>query len=306
VADTRACLVTGGTGLVGGHLLRSLASGGTPVRALTRRPDEASLPPGVEAIGWDGTQPPREALAGTRAAVHLAGEPIFGGRLDEKRKTRVRKSRIESTRALVETLGRLPAAERPRCLVCASAVGIYGDAGEAELPEDAPTGKGFLAEVCRDWEAAALAAREQDVRVVCLRFGIVLARSGGALAQMLLPFRLGLGGPLGDGRQWMPWIHLIDAVSLIVRALDDDGLAGPVNATSPAPVRNVDFTRALAAQLSRPAVLRLPAFVLRLALGDLAIELLGSRRTVPRAALEAGFTFAYPDIEDALAAELSG
>jgi uncharacterized protein (TIGR01777 family) len=236
--------------------------------------------------------------------VHLAGEPVFGGRLTATRRALILASRVESTRSLVHAIGALPAPERPRVLVSASAVGYYRSRGDQPLDEDASPGEGFLAEVCRAWEAEALAAARHGTRCVVLRIGIVLAREGGALPRMALPFRAGLGGRLGDGRQWFPWIHVDDVVSLIGAALRDEGYTGPVNAVAPEPIRNAELTRALARALHRPALFAVPAFALRAALGELSGELLGSRRCVPRRALARGFVFAHPGIASALAAEL--
>jgi len=306
MAAADAILVSGATGLVGARLTAALAEAGATVRALTRAAGSAAriLGPRAAPVEWDGIHPPSAGLAGCRAVVHLAGEPVFAGRLTAERRRRIRSSRIESAAAIVTALGRLPADQRPHALISASAVGYYGDRGDERLDEDAAPGRGFLADVCRDWEAAALRANELGVRVVCLRLGIVLAREGGALPRMALPFRLGVGGRLGDGRQWVPWIHVDDVVALIRACLADDSLRGPVNATAPEPVRNASFTQALARQLHRPALLPVPAFALRAALGELAIELLGSRRVVPARALAHGFPFAHSSLETALAREL--
>jgi hypothetical protein len=304
--ETGRVLVTGATGLVGGRLVPALLDAGLGVRAVTRAPGRASarLDPRAEVAVWDGRGISAGALAGVAGVVHLAGEPIFGGRLTAARRLRIRESRVDSTRRLVDALAELPAAARPEVLVCASAVGIYGSRGDELLDEDARPGAGFLAEVCEAWEAEAARVETAGVRRVSLRIGIVLAREGGALPLMAMPFRLGLGGPLGDGRQWFPWIHVADLVALVERALRDPALRGPLNAVAPAPVRNEELTRALAARLHRPAFLRVPAFALRLALGELASELLGSRRVVPRAAQAAGFGFRHASLESALAAEL--
>jgi uncharacterized protein (TIGR01777 family) len=214
------------------------------------------------------------------------------------------RSRIDPTRALVRSLGRLAPAERPRALLCASAVGYYGDRGEERLDESAGPGAGFLADLCVAWEEEARAAAELGVRVVSLRIGIVLAREGGALAPLAQLFRLGLGGRVGSGRQWVPWIHADDLVGMVHAALGDQRWSGAVNAVAPNPVRNAELTRALSAAVRRPAWLPAPAFAVRAALGEIAGELLGSRRCVPRRALELGFGFAHEQIESALAAEL--
>jgi hypothetical protein len=298
-------LVSGATGLIGGRLLLALGRDGFAVRGLTRRPQAAPrLAPPHRWLAWDGRSVPPEAVAGTAGVVHLAGEPVVAGRLTAVRRARVLGSRVGGTRALVTAIGALPAAERPRVLVSASAVGYYGSRDDDPLDEDAAPGEGFLAEVCRAWEAEALAIARHGVRCVVLRIGLVLAREGGALPLMARLFRLGLGGRLGDGRQWVPWIHVDDVVSLARAALRDDGYTGPVNAVAPEPVRNAELTRALARALHRPAVLPVPAFALRAALGEIASELLGSRRCQPRRALARGFAFAHPELASALAAEL--
>lgn len=301
-------LVTGATGLVGTQLVRELLDSGANVRALTRRlgPAAGALDPRAILVRWDGTEVPGEAVRGTDAVVHLAGEPIFGGLPTAGRKKRMRDSRIDSTDSLVAAIGALPEAERPRRLVCASAVGFYADAGDTALDESATPGGGFLSTLCRDWENSAAAARPYGLRVVSLRIGIVLANEGGALPIMALPFRFGLGGRLGSGKQWFPWIHRDDLVAMIRTAVDDDAWQGAINAVAPEPVRNAEFTRALARAVRRPALLPVPGFAIRTALGDLAPELLDSRRVVPKRALELGFAFAHTRVESALAAELGG
>jgi uncharacterized protein len=282
------------------------------VRVLTRNPARARLPVGgaergeatAEAVAWDGTHAPRAALCGAAAVVHLAGEPVFAGLPTPARRARIYDSRIGSTEDLAESLGQLAPEKRPPVLVCASAVGYYGSRGEELLDESAAPGESFLARVCVAWEAAAARAALHGVRVVQLRIGIVLAREGGALPKMVLPFRLGLGGPLGDGRQWVPWIHLDDLVALIQKVLADASIVGPVNAVAPLPVRNAELTAEIARQLHRPAFLRVPGFAVRALLGEVAIELLGSRRVVPERARNAGFRFAHEKLSSALAAEL--
>jgi uncharacterized protein (TIGR01777 family) len=216
----------------------------------------------------------------------------------------MRESRIDSAREFAHACGTLPESERPRVLVCASAVGYYGDRGEEELDESSPPGQGFLADLCVEWEAAAAEVEAHGVRRVSLRFGVVLSREGGALAQLARLFRLGLGGRVGHGRQWFPWIHLEDAVGLVRAALADDALRGPVNAVAPGCVRNNEFTQALARAVHRPALFPLPAIAVRAALRDLASELLGSRKVVPRAAQQRGYAFAHPSLAPALGAEL--
>lgn len=303
--SARTVFVTGATGLVGARLVPALLDAGCTVRAATRSPRSARLDPRADAVGWDGTTPPPEALAGCDAVIHLAGEPIFGGRLTAARKERVYRSRIDSTRAIAAALQARPDAGPTPTWICASAVGYYGSRGEERLDESAEPGAGFLADLCRDWERATREASDAGVRVVNLRIGVVLAAEGGALSLMAVPFRLGLGGRLGSGRQWFPWIHARDLVALIGFALDSPALAGPVNAVAPDAARNADLTRELAATLRRPALIPVPSFAVRLALGELADELLGSRRVVPAAAAAAGFRWTHPSLRGALAAELA-
>lgn len=297
-------VVSGGTGLVGSRLIPRLLEAGHRVRVPTRNPGRARLPQGVEAFAWDGTRLQTDDLAGTEAVVHLAGEPIFGGLLNARKRTRISESRIDSTQSLVQAIAALPADQRPGVLVCASAVGYYPSSGDRELVEHDAPGSGFLAEVCRKWEAAAASAEPLGVRRVSLRIGIVLANEGGALGAMRIPFSLGLGGRLGDGQQWVPWIHVDDLVALIAEACEDPRYAGPINACAPEPVRNAELTKTLAAVLRRPAFLPVPAFVLRAVLGELATELLGSRRVLPERALSNGFAFRYEELEPALRALL--
>jgi len=304
MSSAQRVLVTGGTGLVGRRLVASLRAAGRAVRIVSRSREPAGFAAGVEVATWDGRDLPREALAGVGAVVHLAGEPVFGPLPTAPHKQRIRASRVDSTDALVASLAALPAHERPDCFVCASAVGYYGSRGDAALDESASPGDGFLAEVCVAWERAALAAEPLGVRTVRMRIGIVLAREGGALPRIAMPFRLGLGGRIGDGRQWFPWVALDDLVGLTRTALDDPRWSGAVNAVAPGVVTNAEFTRALGAVLARPTWLPLPAAAVRLALGDLSDELLGSRRIVPRAALDRGYSFASPELEPTLRAAL--
>ena len=294
-------LLTGATGLVGGALLERLRDRGARVRTLSR--SGRAPAPSVEALRWDGVDPGAEALAGVRAVVHLAGEPIFGGLPTPARLARVRASRIDSTRRFVERIAEQPPDERPARFLCASAVGIYGARGSEPLDEQSSIGTGFLAEVCRDWEAAANEAGELGVDVLCVRIGVVLSREGGALALMRVPFQLGVGGRLGDGRQFFPWIHLDDLVSVLLWGLDGDA-TGVVNAVAPEAVRNAELTRALAKVLNRPAFFPVPAFVLRKLMGEVAGELVDSRMVVPSRLAEAGFSFAYPSLVAALEQEL--
>ncbi|MFM7519511.1 MAG: TIGR01777 family oxidoreductase [Planctomycetota bacterium] len=297
-------LVTGATGFVGPRLLRLLDA----PTVLSRSPERARqrLGPSVGPIfKWDplAGPPPAEAFSGIDTVFHLAGESVADGRWTAAQKAKIRDSRVIGTRNLV--LGMLQAPSRPATLVSSSAVGIYGNRGDEELIETSPVASDFLAGVCVEWEREALAAASGGVRVALLRTGIVLGSGGGALAKMLPPFRLGVGGPLGNGRQWMPWIHVADLARLYVHAADQAGISGPVNGVAPEPVRNADFTKALARQLHRPAFLPAPYFGLRLLFGEFAQVLFDSQRVIPRVALETGFRFQYPDIASALRAILT-
>jgi uncharacterized protein (TIGR01777 family) len=294
-------LVTGATGLLGRRLLGRLPG----AVVLSRDPVKASAAlPSVRAYAWspEAGPPPAEALAGVEAVFHLAGEPVGQGRWNAERKRRIRDSRVLGTRHLVASLGAL--AKPPRVLVSASAVGYYGDRGDEELDETSAAGRGFLADVCREWEREALLAEARGIRVVCARMGIVLSAGGGVLARMLPPFRVFLGGRLGSGRQWMPWIHIDDAVGILLYAARDEAMRGPVNAVGPAPVTNAEFTRALGQALGRPAVMAVPGFALRAALGEMSELLTASQRALPRVAARAGYVFRHASLAKALAAEL--
>ncbi len=259
----------------------------------------------AETVTWDGESPlPTAALREVDAVFHLAGEPVVDGRWDTAKKDRILLSRVDSTRALVRAFADLEQSARPRVLVCASAVGIYGSRGDELLTEDSAPAAGFLADVCRAWEEEAARARDLGIRVVSLRIGIVLATEGGALAKMLPLFRLGVGGRLGDGKQWMPWIHIDDIVGLLRFAAANDHLSGPVNAAAPQPVQNVTFTRALGKAVRRPALLPAPAFALRIALGEAANVVLASQHVVPARATDAGYRFVHPTLAGALASLL--
>jgi len=294
-------VLTGGSGLIGGRLAQRLREAGRGVRFLTRDPTRIALRGGDRAFGWDGVHVEAQWLDGAEAVVHLAGEPIFGGLPTAARRERIWSSRVDGARSLVNALAALPPERRPRTLVCGSASGYYGDSGDDEIDEREPPGPGFLAELCRDWEAEAARAREHGVRVCSLRFGVVLARQGGALALMLPIYRVGLGGAIGGGRQWFPWIHVDDCARLAELALERDGVSGPLNCAAPGCVRNAEFNAALARALHRPAFFAVPAFAVRVVLRDVAPALLSSLRLVPAAALKAGFVFRYPTLEAALA-----
>ncbi|MCM2270815.1 MAG: TIGR01777 family oxidoreductase [Thermoanaerobaculia bacterium] len=298
-------VVAGGSGLIGRRLAAAWAAAGADVVVLSRSTDASGLPAGVRVAGWDGRNVGAWAseVDGAAAVVNLAGENVGGGRWTAARKRRLRDSRLLPTRALVEAIGR--AERRPAALLQASAVGFYGDRGGTTLDESAEAGSGFLPALCVAWEAASAAVEALGVRRVLLRTGIVLAREGGALPKMLPAFRCGVGGPLGDGRQWFPWIHLDDAVSAIRFVAADDELRGAVNLTAPAPVTNAELTRELARACRRFAVLRVPPFALRALFGEMAQVLLGGQRVVPAKLAAAGFRFAHPQLAGALAALLA-
>lgn len=292
--------ISGAGGLIGSALARDLRADGIEVVRLVRRDARSA-----DEIGWDpqagGSLDPA-SLRGLDAVVHLSGAPIAEGRWTPVRKALLRASRIDSTATLAAAM--VAAETGPDVLLCGSAIGYYGDTGDRLADESAPPGDGFLAGLVRDWEAATTPAADAGIRVVSLRSGVVLAR-GGMLGRLLPPFRLGLGAKVGSGRQYFSWISLADEVGAIRFLLDRAELSGPVNLTAPQPVTNAQFTRALAQALHRPAMLTLPSGVLRVALGEVAGELLASARVVPAKLEAAGFTFRHPDIASALAAVLA-
>jgi len=290
-------LVTGATGLLGRRLIRELEEPSVLSRNASRAQQVLGA---VTAFTWqpETAPPPAEAFSGVDVIFHLAGEPVGEGRWTAGKKRAIRESRVQGTRNLVQTLESLK--RRPQVLIVASATGYYGDRGDDELTEDAPPASTFLAEVCREWEAEAMKARELGIRVVTARSGVVLAPSGGALARMLLPFRLGLGGQLGDGRQWMPWIHIDDAVGLLVHAANSEALTGPMNIVAPDPVTNKTFTKTLGQALGRPTVLSVPRLGLRAAFGEMSQILMESQRALPAVALKTGYRFRYPELRAAL------
>jgi uncharacterized protein (TIGR01777 family) len=288
-------VMSGASGLIGSALAPALASRGHEVVPLVRRQPRS----GERAIGWDpeaGTID-RAALEGSDVVINLAGENVFG-RWTEDKKRRIRESRVNGTRLISETIAGL--ARRPSVLLAASAIGYYGDRGDEELTEQSSPGDDFLAQVTRDWEAASAPAARAGIRVVNLRFGVVLSPAGGALGTMLPPFRLGLGGHVGSGTQFLSWIAIDDAVGAILLALDTTAIAGPLNITAPEPVTNRDFAKTLGRVLGRPAVLPVPAFVLRMAFGEGAEMLQGGQRARPARLLASGFQFRHADIEAAL------
>ena len=289
-------LISGSGGFIGSALVSRLAGEGHQVVRLVRAPRGGGL-----EIVWDamsGTPNPA-AFDGIEGVVHLAGEPIAEGRWTPSKKARIRESRVIGTQRLCEALTKMP--RPPKALICASAIGYYGDRGDETLTEESPSGTGFLAGLCREWEAATSLAAGCGIRVVHMRIGIVLSPKGGALKKMLLPFQLGLGGPLGHGRQMMSWISLEDTVGAIRHALLTDSLRGPANVTAPRPVTNREFSKTLGRVLSRPAIAPVPPFALRLMFGQLADEaLLASARVLPAKLQATGYAFRYPNLEDAL------
>jgi len=299
-------LITGASGLVGQALLERIEANGAQTLALSRKPSE--VPPdqrhGATFFAWNGNDFPQEALPLASAIVHLAGEPIFAGPLTRERRRRIRASRVNSTRTLVDQLRQLPPENRPRCLICASAVGIYADRGDEILTEESAPGTGFLAEVCQEWENAAREAEQANVRVCSIRIGLVLSSKGGALPRMILPFRFGLGGPFGRGQNWVPWIQIDDLTRLILWLIERDDLHGPFNAVAPESVRNREFVRLLGESLHRPSSIPVPRTLIRLALGDLANELIDSRHVRPARVMEEGFVFECVELRTAFAREL--
>jgi uncharacterized protein (TIGR01777 family) len=294
-------LITGATGFVGRRLCEMLHQAGHTVRALSRDSVAAKqrVPHLKEVFPWNPLQelPPLQAFEGCDAVINLAGESI-AGRWTTAKKQLIRDSRVLGTKNLVNALAQL--SSRPKVLISASAIGYYGDRGEETLTEDAAPGSDFLAQVCRDWENEALKAESLGMRVVRLRIGLVLGRGGGTLQALLPLFRVGLGGPLGSGRQWWSWIHRDDLCRLIVQILANENVSGPINATAPQPVRQKEFAQVLGRVLRRPAFLPTPAFALKIALGEFADGILASQRALPRRAQEMSYRFQFEELEGAL------
>lgn len=290
-------VVTGGTGFLGSALTTALVEKGYTVAILTRNPQKGNAEvPDVSYVHWNDIL---KAIDGSVAVVNLAGESLGGRRWTESLKKRIISSRVETTSAVVKAIAETPSERRPRVLVSASAVGYYGDSGDSILTESTPAGTDFLAGVCRLWESHAHAA-PKGVRVVTPRIGVVLHPDGGALEKMLLPFKLGLGGPLGNGKQYFPWIHLDDMVRIFIEAIENETLEGAVNASSPNIVTMSAFAEALGKVLSRPTLFKVPAFALSLALGESSIVVTASQRMVPDKLLHSGFKWKFPEVEGAL------
>ncbi|MBX3437919.1 MAG: TIGR01777 family oxidoreductase [Planctomycetaceae bacterium] len=301
-ARTRVIAVSGAGGLIGSMLVEQLPTQGRSVIRLVRETPRSA----IHEVQWDtegGLVNPTR-LEGIFGVVHLAGENIAGGRWTEDRKRRIRESRVQGTETLCRNLALLH--RKPKVLVCASAIGYYGDRGDEMLDESSPAGHGFLPGVCQEWEQATAPAAEAGIRVVNLRFGIVLSTAGGALEKMLTPFKMGAGGKVGSGKQYWSWVALADVVGAIVHALDCETISGPVNVVSPNAVTNAEFTETLGRVLHRPTVLPMPAFAARLALGEMADELLlASAHVVPSQLQRTGYDFQFPDLQECLQHELT-
>ncbi|MDE0042937.1 MAG: TIGR01777 family oxidoreductase [Candidatus Poribacteria bacterium] len=298
-------LVTGASGFVGKTLCSSAAENGHGVVALSRTPDTTSAllhhVKRVEVWRPDTELIPSSALSDIGAVVHLAGETI-GERWNPDKKQRIRESRVNSTIRLVESLSKIET--KPEVLVCASAIGFYGDSGDEEFTEDSPPGNDFLAGVCQDWELEAQKAEALGIRVVRIRLGHVFGKDGGLLGKMLPPFYMGLGGRLGSGTQWMSWIHIDDVARIILYAIENQNVNGALNATAPLPVRNIEFTKTLGRVIRRPTLFPVPTFALKLRYGEFTDFMLMSQRVLPEKTLSMGYEFRYADIESALRASL--
>ena len=292
-------LVSGVSGSIGTALLPSLASGGVEIARLMRVDSHVSPAAAMVTIPWDPARPiAPEAVSGFDAVIHLAGESIVG-RWTAAKKTKIRDSRVVGTRNLAEALAQ--ARNKPQLFVCSSAIGYYGDRGDEVLNEKSAPGTGFLAEVCREWEAATQPAADAGIRTVQIRTGVVLSRKGGALGKMLPAFRMGVGGRLGSGRQWMSWIDVEDVASAIHHILKTDQLQGPVNMVAPKPVTNTEFTETLASVLSRPAIFPVPAFAVKLAFGEMGeTVLLASQRVEPLRLAASGCSFRFSELRASL------
>src|SRR5256714_3634034 len=292
--------IAGASGLVGSALIPILQSHGNQITRLVR----SSPKPGE--IEWHPNQAKvsPESLEGFQTIINLAGENIAGGRWTDDQKRKIRDSRMNGTHLLSEAIAKMKS--KPRAFICASATGIYGDRDDETLDEQSESGGGFLAGVCREWENATEPASKAGVRVVNLRFGPILSRAGGMMEKMLTPFKMGLGGKIGSGKQFISWVAIDDAINAMLLALKDNSIRGPLNVVSPNPITNEEFTRRLGEALSRPTVMAMPAFAARLAFGEMADEmLLTSQRVMPKRLIAAGFQFQYPKLEAALRSYIS-
>jgi uncharacterized protein len=292
-------LISGATGLIGSAVVQALEASGVQVSRLVREGSGASLAMPTENVRWDPEKPlSPEKLSGFDAVIHLAGESI-AGRWTANKKAKIRESRVVGTRNLAQALAQ--AKQKPRAFVCASAIGYYGDRGDEVLQETSASGAGFLSDVCREWEATTQVAADAGIRTVQLRTGVVFSTKGGALAKMLMPFKLGLGGRVGSGRQWMSWIDTQDMVGGIQHILKTDALTGPVNMVAPNPVTNAEFTKTLASVLRRPAIFPMPEFAVKIAFGEMGeTVLLGSQRVEPVKLAESGYQFRFSELRKSL------
>jgi len=305
-------LMTGATGLVGTALVKKVTAEGHTVYRLIRAesPKSSAKEPGVFDLPWNPSNggirgsgsSSLQVPASVDAVVNLAGAPVVGGRWTKERKALLRSSRVDTTRGLVSAIAKME--KKPRVLISASAIGYYGNRGEELVTEKSAPGADFLAELAKEWENEAVKAEKFGVRVVLLRFGIILAKQGGALPKMMLPFRFGLGGKLGSGQQWTSWIALQDVVAIVQEALRNDSWKGPINLVAPQAVRNSDFTKSLAKVLHRPAMFTVPAFGLKLAMGEMAETLLGGVRVAPQVLEQNGYRFLHANLDEALKAIL--
>jgi len=306
-------LMTGATGLVGTALTKSLTAEGYTIYQLTRAetPKARAKEPGVFDLPWNSSTGEISGSAGAGslqapanvdAVINLAGAPIVGGRWTKERKALLRSSRVDTTRGLVSAMAKME--KRPQVLISASAIGYYGDRGDELVTEKSAPGGDFLADLAKEWESEAVKAEKFGVRVVLLRFGIILAKEGGALPKMMLPFQYGLGGKLGSGRQWTSWIAWQDVVAIIQAALRNESWKGPINLVAPQPVRNSDFTKSLAKAMRRPAIFAVPGFALQLAMGEMAETLLGGVRVAPQVLEQRGYRFIHANLDEALNAIL--
>lgn len=294
-------IISGGTGLIGWALAKDLAKEGHEITILSRSPERiTALPDGVRLEGWDGRTAEGwgPAADGADAIVNLAGESIADGRWSDTRKQRIRDSRVNAGQAVVKAVAE--AQDKPQVVIQSSAVGYYGPCGDEEITEDAPPGDDFLAHVAMEWEQSTASLEEMGVRRAILRTGVVLSQDGGALPRLLLPFRFYAGGPLGDGQQYLPWIHIADEVAAIRFLIENDRATGPFNLAAPHPLTNADFSRVLGKVLEKPARMPAPSFAMRLAFGEMSTVLLDGQRAIPRRLMDLGFDFRFPDAEAAL------
>lgn len=300
--------ITGGTGLVGTRLTRKLLERGDTPYVLTRSPDKAkeSFGEGAQVVEGDPNQAGTwmDRVQECDAVINLAGENLFGKRWNDKVKEQIRESRVRTTANVVEALAKNPtnAEGKAKIVVSASAIGIYGPHDDEQLTEESPPANDYLGQVCLDWENEALKAESHGIRVAIVRVGIVLDKEGGALAKLWTPFKFGVGGKVGSGKQWMSWIHHEDLIGLFLLGLDNENAKGPINGTAPNPVTNKEFTKALGRAMHRPTIFPVPKFGLRLMLGEVADVVINGQRVLPTRAQELGYTFKYPEVDEALRA----